>query len=165
MTQSRPHGSDRNAAMRATVQQLLAEYQQQMDRLGEARKRIAELSGQASSPDRVITVTVDASGVASKIEFTRDVFSEYTPVRLAETLTSVLRQAASQVRGQAAEIGESMRGNAPKLADLVPGAPNLPDLPTVPEVATPAAGQPAGHRSPRDDEDYDQGSFLEERPR
>ncbi|WP_159447667.1 YbaB/EbfC family nucleoid-associated protein [Streptoalloteichus hindustanus] len=132
----------RNAALREQIESGLRELRHRTEGLRAARERVAELTGEATSPDGRVTARVDATGMLTGLELSERAFERTTPERLARIVTEVVRQAATEARHRAQEELSAFTGNAPDLPDVVPGAPSLRDLYTVepPEVVTPATG-------------------------
>ncbi|APU12926.1 MULTISPECIES: YbaB/EbfC family nucleoid-associated protein [Actinoalloteichus] len=118
----------RNAAVRDQVDQLMGQLRRQTDQLREAQAEAAAASAKVSSPDGLVTATVDASGTLTRLEFAPSAFARSTPEKLGRTATEMVRQASTQVGQRVAEIMAPIQEGTPDLADLVEGAPSFRDL-------------------------------------
>lgn len=135
----------RNAAMRDKVDSLLAGLNRQTAALQAAQQQAAAVTGRVTSQDGLVTVTVNAAGVVTGVEFAPSAFTRSTPDKLARSVVAVAQQAAGGAREELDAALAPVRGNLPDLPDIFPGAPGIKDL-----------VQPAPSRqAPRDDEDDD----------
>ncbi|MEV4317627.1 YbaB/EbfC family nucleoid-associated protein [Actinocrispum sp. NPDC049592] len=120
----------RNAAMRSQVDDMMADLRRRTEELKEAQERMAQLTGEASSADGIVTAQVDRTGLLTSLTLSSRAFDRGTPEQLAAEITRVVRKAAASVRVevtrevQALTPGEDMVD----LPDLVPGAPSLREL-------------------------------------
>lgn len=142
----------RNAAMREQVGALLDGLTRQTAALRAAQARAARLTGRASSPDGLVTVTVNAAGVVTDVGFAASAFTRSTPEKLARSVAAAAQQAAAEARRQVEALMAPVQGDLPDLPDVFPGAPPLKDL-----LPTPPARDP---RPPEDDEDFSTRSVL-----
>ncbi|APU13344.1 MULTISPECIES: YbaB/EbfC family nucleoid-associated protein [Actinoalloteichus] len=157
----------RNAAMREQVANLTTQFQQQMSDLKDAQSRAMAVTGEAVSPDGLVTAVVDAAGTITRLDFAVTAFNRSTPEKLSRTVVETIVRATARAR---TEVNEAMtatqQGPSMDLGDLIEGAPALRDLlPTMPPPPTPpSAAPPAPPRRPRppedDDEDFGGGSFM-----
>ncbi|GAA4865930.1 hypothetical protein GCM10025787_59710 [Saccharopolyspora rosea] len=159
----------RNAALRNQIDDMLADLRERTAQLQEKQDAAAAKTHEVTSEDGVITVRVDATGIVQQLSLGPKAFERATPERLAEQITSVIREATGtaqrELRAEFASFTES-----PGFAG-VPGIPELPDfLPTRSLVQTPdpaaerarRAGKPAAPRSAETDEfDEFDGEWLE----
>ncbi|MCP2260253.1 YbaB/EbfC DNA-binding family protein [Streptoalloteichus tenebrarius] len=132
----------RNAALREQIESGLRELRRRTEDIQAARERVAQLTGEATSPDGTVTARVDATGMLTQLELTDRAFERTTPGRLAGVITDVVRQAATEARFRMQEEFRPLTEGALDLPDVVPGAPSLRDLYTVepPPVASPTPG-------------------------
>jgi DNA-binding protein YbaB len=102
---------------RDEVAQLLADYRRSREQLASVQRTLLSITESASSPDGLITATVDSAGTLTKLLIAEDAYRRYRPADLAETVVRVTKQAA-------ARAGERARqALAPVLpADADPGA-------------------------------------------
>ncbi|MGH3981164.1 MAG: YbaB/EbfC family nucleoid-associated protein [Pseudonocardiaceae bacterium] len=145
----------RNAAMRQQVNSLLAGLNRQSAALQKAQVQAAEVTGRATSADGLVTVTVNAAGIVTDVQFAPSAFDRSTPDKLARSVVTVTQQAASAAQRQVEDALAPVRGELPDLPDAVPGAPSLKDL---------LPNQSSNRHPPRspedDDEDFSTRSVL-----
>jgi DNA-binding protein YbaB len=145
----------RNAAMRQQVNSLLAGLNRQFTALQEAQLQAAEVTGRATSADDLVTVTVNAVGIVTDVQFASSAFDRSTPDKLARSVVTVAQQAANAAQQQVEDALAPARGELPDLPDVVPGAPSLKDL---------LPNQSSTNRRPQqsleDDEDFSTRSVL-----
>ncbi|ASO18476.1 DNA-binding protein YbaB [Actinoalloteichus hoggarensis] len=150
----------RNAAVRDQVDQLMGQLRRQTDQLREAQTEAAKVSAKVSSPDGLVTATVDSSGTLTRLEFAPSAFARSSPDKLGRVATEVVRQASNQAGQRVTEIMAPLQEGTPDLADLVEGAPSFRDLvgpfsrpgAEPPESATPTTS-PRPRRPARDEVD------------
>jgi DNA-binding protein YbaB len=117
---------DADAAM-AGLHAKLAAVQQ-------AQAAALSTTGQASSRDGSVRVTVDATGVVTALEFSPSAFQKSTPERLASATVATIQEAAAKARGQLQATLSPVTAPAQgALAAARANVPGLSDL-TVPEV-------------------------------
>ena len=146
----------RNAAMRQQVNSLLAGLNRQSAALHEAQVQAAEVTGRATSADGLVTVTVNAVGIVTDVQFAPSAFDRSTPDKLARSVVTVTQQAADAAQRQVEDALAPARGELPDLPDVVPGAPSLKVL--LPNMSS-TNRRP--QRSPEDDEDFNTRSVLQ----
>jgi DNA-binding protein YbaB len=145
----------RNAAMRQQVNSLLAGLNRQSAALQEAQIQVAEVTGRATSADGLVTVTVNAVGIVTDVQFAPSAFDRSTPDKLARGVVTVTQQAANDAQRQVEDALAPVRGELPDLPDVVLGAPSLKNL--LPnQLSTSRRPQ----QSPEDDEDFSTRSVL-----
>ncbi|ASO18878.1 DNA-binding protein YbaB [Actinoalloteichus hoggarensis] len=157
----------RNAAMREQVANLTTRFHEQMADLKDAQSRAMTVTGEAVSPDGLVTAVVDAAGTITRLDFAVTAFNRSTPEKLSRTVVETIVAATARARTQ---VNESMAVTQQSLGmdlnDLIEGAPPLRDLaPTLPPPPTPpTAPPPAPTRRSRppedDDEDFGNSSFM-----
>src|SRR5947209_19173886 len=124
----------RNAAMRDKVDDLLDTYRKQTARLQEAQQARSALSARLTSPDGLVEVTVDASGMLTGLKIAPSAFERTRPEALSRTILDLTRRGVTQIRQQANELMKPLTEGLPDLSDLVSGAPSLAALvPKLPE--------------------------------
>ncbi|MDQ4009200.1 MAG: YbaB/EbfC family nucleoid-associated protein [Actinomycetota bacterium] len=151
----RPQLEVRNAAMRQQVNSLLAGLNRQSAALQSAQTQAAEVTGRATSADGLVTVTVNAVGIVTDVQFAPSAFDRSTPDKLARNVVAVTQQAADAAQRQVEDALAPARGELPDLPDVVPGAPSLKDL--LPNMSWMSRSP---QRSPEDDEDFSTRSVL-----
>jgi DNA-binding protein YbaB len=143
----------RNAAMRQQVNSLLAGLDRQTAALHSAQAQVAEVTSQATSADRLVTVTVNAAGIVTGVQFAQSAFDRSTPDKLARSVLAVIQQTAANAQQQVEAVLARVRGDLPDLPDVFPAAPSLQDL-----LSPPATRRPPETQD--DDEDFSTGSVL-----
>jgi YbaB/EbfC DNA-binding family protein len=137
---------------RDEVEQLLADYRNSRAQLATVHRTLLSIAESASSPDGLVTATVNSSGVLSALVIGEDTYRRYRPGELADTIVRTSRQAA-------ALAGERARAAlAPVLPPGVePGAALSGTADLSPDEIDPPPADPA----PADDEaSYEETSWL-----
>ncbi|MEU4341230.1 YbaB/EbfC family nucleoid-associated protein [Nocardia sp. NPDC023852] len=104
-----------------------ARYEQQRSQLADIRERLSAVHAQASSADRLVTVTVDFSGIVTDVSLDPRALRT-TCADLGRIVTETARAAARLAHQQTTETIApivDVVGSMPELADLLPGAPSL----------------------------------------
>jgi DNA-binding protein YbaB len=168
--------------------QIVASYEQEIAgiaaRAEEAKEKIKNLNGTASSPDGAVTVTVNGGGALQNISFGREA-DDLPRAQLAAAIMTTARKAQAQASQQilaimgplVGEDSDAMRfvkeqipspeepedddGYAPP-ADTYPGQQALEDepAPAPPPPAAPQPPRPPRARPLHEDDDYGQDSPL-----
>ena len=102
-----------------------------------------------------MTVTVDAVGIVTDVQFALSAFDCSTPDKLARSVVTVTQQAANAAQRQVEDVLAPVRGELPDLPDVVPGAPSLKDL-----LPNQSSTNRRPQQSPQDDEDFSTRSVL-----
>ena len=146
----------RNAAMRQQVNSLLADLNRQSAALQKAQMQAAEVTSRATSADGLVTVTVNAVGIVTDMQFAPSAFDRSTPDKLARSVVAVTQQAASAAQRQVEDALALVRGELLDLPAVVPGAPSLKDL-----LPNQSSTNRRRERLPEDDdEDFSARSVL-----
>ncbi len=120
--------------------------------LHQMQQRRAQLSASASAAAGQVTVTVDADGTPTNVEFSSEIESlSYTEI--AGAVVRAARDAAADMRRQAAGLVASLQQgdpSLPTLSDFLPGAPDLMEL--VPGFAATLLSPPEAAMRRGDDE-------------
>ncbi len=143
----------RNVAMRRQVDSLLDGLNRQTAALQSAQAQAGEVTSQATSADGLVTVTVNAVGIVTDVQFAPSAFDRSTPDRLARSVVAVIQQAAADAQQKVDAVLAPVRGNLPDLPDVFPGAPALQDL-------LPVNRRPQQPPEPEEDEDFSTRSVL-----
>lgn len=102
---------------RDEVAELLADYRRSRERLASVHRALSSIAESASSPDGLVTASVDAAGTLAGLKIADEAYQRYRPAELADMIVRVTRQAA----GQAGE--KARQALAPVLPSAVdPGA-------------------------------------------
>lgn len=153
----------RNAAMRQQVDSLLDGLNRQTAALHTAQAQAAEVTGRATSADGLVTVTVNASGIVTDVEFAPSAFTRSTPDKLARSVVAVTQEAAAIAQQSVEAALAPVRANTPDLPDVFPGAPAIKDLLPKPTPQTQTQTQPKRQTRPQpppDDDDFSNRSVL-----
>lgn len=116
----------------------MADLRARMAAVAKAQDAALATTGEATSQDGSVRVTVDATGVVTKLEFADTAFQKSTPERLAAATVATIQSAAAKARGQLQEtLAPLTADNEGILAARrhVPGLANL-TVPEVPHTAT-----------------------------
>ncbi|MEB3368527.1 YbaB/EbfC family nucleoid-associated protein [Saccharopolyspora mangrovi] len=144
----------RNAAMREQVSSMLEGLQRQTAQLQEAQASALAATGEATSPDGLVTIRVNAAGVVTDTTLSPSALRSSTPEKLARSFTQAAQAAARDARTKADAAVAPLQENVPDLPDLFPNAPSLaqliPSAPELPEPNTPPAAS-----NPSAEEDWD----------
>ncbi|WP_225729091.1 MULTISPECIES: YbaB/EbfC family nucleoid-associated protein [unclassified Nocardia] len=147
----------RNEVLGDRIEVLLAQFEQQRREIAEARARVAAMTAEAWSPDRLVRVVCDASGVPKEVHLVPEAFKRSTPEKLGRAMARAARAAAAlaEERSRAAFAASmDIADAAPDLPDLVPGAPGIKELF---QEMLPDSSQP---QAIDEDEYYRTGSYL-----
>lgn len=143
----------RNAAMRRQVDSLLDGLHRQAAALKSAQARAGEVTSQATSADGLVTVTVNAAGIVTDVQFKPSVFDRCTPDKLARGVVAASQRAAADAQRKVDAVLAPIRGELPDLPDVFPEAPALRDL---------LPGNPRPQRPPApEDDDFSTRSVLQ----
>jgi DNA-binding protein YbaB len=116
-----------NFGIRNQVEHILDALTEQQARQAEIRRQLDNARGIATSPDGLVEVTVDNSGVLIDVRFTADA-ARSTAEQLGRSVTEAGREAARRVREQTAQAMAPVATAVhamPDLPDLIPGAPSM----------------------------------------
>ncbi|MGH3910253.1 MAG: YbaB/EbfC family nucleoid-associated protein, partial [Pseudonocardiaceae bacterium] len=129
-----------------------------------AQAQAAEVTGRATSADGLVTVTVNASGIVTDVEFAPSAFTRSTPDKLARSVVAVIQDAAAAAQQRVEAALAPVRANTPDLPGVFPGAPAIKDLlPKPAPQAQPTPAQPKRQTRPQpppDDDDFTNRSVL-----
>lgn len=108
----------------AHIDEMLQQYREIRDRLGDAQRQITELTATASSEDGMVTVTVDHQGDLVELQLNPRVYRVLDSATLSETIVATTKRATADVRQRAKELM----------------APLLPPGTAAPDTADPTGG-------------------------
>lgn len=92
------------------VEKLMAEYQQQLEKLGEHQRKMSELTGTGVSQRKQVSVTVGPQGELLELKFLTDSFREMAPAELSKIIIDTFSTARDALVKQQREL---MAANAP----------------------------------------------------
>lgn len=127
---------------RDEVEQLLADYRNSRAQLAAVHRTLLSITESASSPDGLVTATVNSSGVLCALAVAEDAYRRYRPAELADAIVRASRRAAVRAAERArealapvlpphAEPGAVLSGTA----DLTPEEINPPHAPVDDELS------------------------------
>lgn len=153
---------------RDEVDQLMADYRRSREQLASVHRTLLSINESASSPDGLVTASVDSAGTLSALTITDEAYRRYRPAELADAVVRATRSAA-------VKAGERARqALAPVLPpDTDPGAVLAGTADLTPDEIGPPAAQVAlqaptptlSARAPRprvvdDDESYEETTWM-----
>lgn len=129
----------RVSELQGEADEVMAGLRDRMAAVAQAQQTALSGTGEATSRDGSVRVTVDATGVVTALAFDDTAFQKSTPERLAAATVATIQEAAAQARGRMREtlapltsVGQgalaAARHNVPGLAGLT--------VPEVPHTAT-----------------------------
>jgi DNA-binding protein YbaB len=92
------------------VEKLMAEYQQQLEKLGEHQRKMSELTGTGVSQRKQVSVTVGAQGQLMELKFLTDSYRDMAPAELSNLIIDTFAVARNELIKQQREL---MAANAP----------------------------------------------------
>lgn len=142
---------------RAQVEELLADYRRSREQLVSVQRELAAVSGQASSPDGMVTATVGPGGRLTHLELSELAYRRHRPEQLAEL---IVRTVAAAAAGAAEETYQALSAVLPASTDpaaVVAGTADLrPDEYAADDTETLDLGYQPVRRRVDDDEDNEQ---------
>lgn len=121
---------------RDEVEQLLADYRNSRAQLATVHRTLLSITESASSPDGLVTATVNSSGVLCALVIGDDAYRRYRPAELADAVVRACRQAAAQAGERARQtLAPVLPAGAEPAAVLAGTADLTPD-----EIDPPRAG-------------------------
>ncbi|MFF3371490.1 YbaB/EbfC family nucleoid-associated protein [Streptomyces sp. NPDC002680] len=113
----------------ALLKEIQADFERTRDTFLEVQRNLSSLESAAESPDRMMSVTVDAQGQLSSLTFRGTGYRSMAPAQLADLIVSTVRRAQHdlQARAQATAapmLTDGVAGtfDGSSLWDLLPGA-------------------------------------------
>ena len=125
--------------LRDEAEVALATLRERMAKVAQAQHTALAATGEATSRDGTVRVTVDATGVVTALEFADTAFDRSTPTRLAAATVATIQAAAAKARAQLQEtlapLTADSQGALAAARQNVPGLDAL-TVPEVPRTAT-----------------------------
>lgn len=149
---------------RDEVAQLLADYRRGREQLAAVQRALLSITESASSPDGLVTASVDSAGTLSGLVLTDQAYSRYRPAELADTIVRTTRAAAVKAGERARQALAPVLPPDTDPAALLAGRADLtedeigPPTPPMPAVSPPP--RPARERPSYDDDSYEDTSWL-----
>src|SRR5690348_13631391 len=86
--------------LRGEADEVMANLRQKMAAVAQAQQTALSATGEATSNDGSVRVTVDATGVVTALQFSDSAFQKSTPEKLAAATVATIQSAAAKARGQ-----------------------------------------------------------------
>jgi DNA-binding protein YbaB len=138
----------------AMLDNWLADAEASAARYQQLGKDMAAVSVAESSPDGLITVTVDAGGLVTGLRISERATESAPGPALAATVLATMRRAQARIAGQVAELMRTTIGSDPAMEETVLGGlgAKFPEPPpsawSRPAQQPPAAAQPSAQQQP-----------------
>lgn len=150
---------------RDEVDQLLADYRRSREQLASVHRTLLSITESATSPDGLVTASVDSAGTLSALVITDEAYRRYRPAELADAVVRATRSAAVKAGERArqalapvlppdADPGAVLTGKA----DLTPDEIGPPSQPAPPPAPAPVARAPRPRAD--DDESYEERTWM-----
>jgi DNA-binding protein YbaB len=107
------------------IQETLDELRSTQTRLAAARRKLHGTTSKASSPDRMVTVTVDAKGEVAAITFNTQKFRKMAPAELGSVLVETIREARQESRERVSSTFQPFFPQGTSVTDILTGKVNL----------------------------------------
>lgn len=153
---------------RDEVAQLLADYRRSREQLASVHRALLSITESASSPDGLVTASVDSAGTLSGLVIDDEAYRRYRPTELADAVVRATRSAAVKAGERARQALVPVLPADADPAAVLSGTGDLtPDEigpAREPAVPAPQAVQPVQPARPRphvdDDETYEQTTWM-----
>lgn len=142
---------------RAQVEELLADYRRSREQLASVQRELAAVSGQASSPDGMVTATVGGRGELTSLELSDLAYRRHRPEQLAELIVRTVNAAAASAAEGTYQALSAVLPASTDPAALVAGTADLKREEYEPEVAQ----QPVRRRVDDDEDNEQRESWLD----
>jgi DNA-binding protein YbaB len=151
---------------RDEVAELLADYRRSREQLASVHRALLSITESASSPDGLVTASVDSAGTLSGLVINDEAFRRYRPAELADAVVRATRAAAVKAGERArqalvpvlpadADPAAVLHGTA----DLTPDEIGPPPEPVAPTPMPQPVARPVRARRD-DDESYEQTTWM-----
>lgn len=101
---------------------MLDEVDRQRGEVQRVAEAVAGLTATATSPDRAVSVTVDARGVLIELDITPSAMRRYRGEQLAQLITGLVADADGTLRTHRAQLLTAATAVTPALTDIEPSA-------------------------------------------
>ncbi|OZC30172.1 hypothetical protein CJJ17_00815 [Gordonia polyisoprenivorans] len=101
---------------------MLDEVERQHGEVRRVADAVAGLTATATSPDRAVSVTVDARGVLVGLDITASAMRRYRGEQLAQLIVGLVADADGMLRTQRAQLLTAASTVTPALTDIEPSA-------------------------------------------
>ncbi len=153
---------------RDEVDQLLADYRRSREQLASVHRTLMSITESATSPDGLVTATVDSAGTLSSLVITEEAYRRYRPAELSDVIVRTTRSAAVKAGERARQALAPVLPPDTDPAAVLSGTADLTQTeigpPAAPVLAAQAPAPPPVARTPRprmdDDESYEQTTWM-----
>lgn len=152
---------------RDEVDQLMADYRRSREQLASVHRALLSITESASSPDGMVTASVDSTGTLSGLTITEEAYRRYRPAELADAVVRAARSAAVKAGERARQALAPALPPGADPAAVLTGRADLSDAeiapPTQSQAPVPPPPAPMA-RAPRrpadDDESYEETTWM-----
>jgi DNA-binding protein YbaB len=102
----------------ATINRLVTEAREKAARYEEMRTEVEQVSVTESSPDELVTVTVDSGGVVTDLRIT-DKVAEHSGTEVAAAVLATMRRAQAKIADRVTQVVRDLVGDDEALLDKV----------------------------------------------
>ena len=148
---------------RDEVAQLLADYRRGREQLAAVQRALLSIVESASSPDGLVTASVDSAGTLTGLVITDQAYQRYRPADLADTIVRTTRAAAAKAGEQARQALAPVLPPDTDPAAALAGRADLTDDeigPPTPPMPMPASSPPPRPVPSYDEDSYEDTSWL-----
>lgn len=148
---------------RDEVAQLMADYRRGREQLASVRRSLLSIAESVTSPDGLVTATVDSAGILTALKLADDAY-RLRPTDLADTILRTTRAAATRAAEQARQALAPVLPTDTDPAALLTGRADLTDDeigPPTPPLPMPAIRRTRPCAGATDDEDtYEDATWM-----
>ncbi|MGI4895461.1 MAG: YbaB/EbfC family nucleoid-associated protein [Janthinobacterium lividum] len=117
-----------NEAPDVELTELVEHYRVQYEELGRTQERLRAMSGTATAPRQVVTVTVGFGGAITDITFPNSGYKRMAPADLGKAILETVKKAQQLVTEEMATIMSPTMPGGLDVRDLVDGTADLRSL-------------------------------------
>jgi DNA-binding protein YbaB len=144
---------------RDEVAELLADYRRSREQLASVQRTLLSIAESATSPDGLVTATVDSAGTLSGLVLAEEAYRRYRPAELADVVLRTSRAAAVRAGERAREALAPVLPADGDAAAVLSGRADLTDEELDPQPAiVPRAVRPTRD----DDETYEETTWMKQ---
>jgi DNA-binding protein YbaB len=151
---------------RDEVAQLLADYRRGREQLAAVQRALLSIVESASSPDGLVTASVDSAGTLTGLVIADQAYQRYRPADLADTIVRTTRAAAAKAGERARQALAPVLPPDTDPAAALAGRADLtddeigPPTPPMPMPAISPPPRPVRERRNDDEDSYEDTSWL-----
>jgi DNA-binding protein YbaB len=144
---------------RDEVAELLADYRRSREELASVQRTLLSISESVTSPDGLVTATVDATGALSGLVIDDDAYRQHRPAELADAVLRATRAAAARAGERARQaLAPVLPADADPAAVLSGRADLTPEELEPQPVVVPRAVRPTAE----DEESYEDRTWMKQ---